>query len=177
MSSGFPLLRNDTRTIVVLGLVENDGVRDLDATKISVGCFPDLDNHVAMPVSATFLVTTPISSTSLPSITTMFSNNSFYQEHTIVSSLPKENLRSTIDVLSANVQAKGNALAAPHNQLITRLPFVFLSQGVHIFQCTKGINVLLAQDFLKNIVTPTAQRGAWNLHFPHLYWLPDKALP
>jgi hypothetical protein len=74
----------------------------------------------------------------------MFSNDSLYQKHTIVLSLPNKDLKSTINVLSANVQAKGIALAALNHQLITLLPFVFLNQGVHIFQCTKGINLLLA---------------------------------
>jgi hypothetical protein len=49
----------------------------------------------------------------LPSITTMFRNDSFYRNHTIVLSLSNKNLESTINVLSANVQAKGIALAAP----------------------------------------------------------------
>jgi hypothetical protein len=76
-------------------------------------CIPDLDNHVAKFVSSTFLVTTPIKRTWLPSNTTVVCNDSFYQKHTVASSPTNKNLKRTINVLFANVQAKGIALTAP----------------------------------------------------------------
>jgi hypothetical protein len=66
--------------------------------------------------------------------------------HRLVAS--QQNLKNKIIAHSAKVQMKAFALAALNHQLITRLPFLFfLNQGVHIFQYTKGINPLLAQDW------------------------------
>ena len=87
----------------------------------------------------------------------MVSDNSFYQKHAIALSFPNKNLKCTIDVFFADVQAKGIALAAFNYQLITCLPFVFFNQGVYILQrTTKAINFLLIQDVVKSLVTCTS---------------------
>jgi hypothetical protein len=101
-------------------------------------CISDLDNHVAKFVGSTFLVTKPINSTWLPSNTTMVCDNSFYQKETVALSSSNKNLKRTINVLFANVQAKGIAPTALNWQLIPWLLFVSSIKGSTSSRATKA---------------------------------------